>query len=1297
MGFLEDQGATSGAALGADPLFPLAANPEQRQIMTRLRGDNGVVVQGPPGTGKTHTIANLVAALLAQGQRVLVTSQKAQALRVLREKLPKDVAKLCISITDQRRGGSAELEGSVQALSSRFEKYSAEKYERELGQLRQRRADARREEATLVERIRSLREAETYQHDEIAPAYRGRLADIAERLKREAPACDWMPVPLPARASGTPPINATESAELVRLLADETAQRRARTSQLLPEVTTLPPVETVRGLVAAEAAATDSARQAETDLSRRLAACSLDLLARLEETAGAVAAALDHLDLSDDPGLWEQSDWVVRAVTSGLAQQEMFIWEQLHAHQPRVEEARSAMRTLGLRRVALPPFAPSGDESEASQLAAALRLRDYLAGGGKLKRGLFKPAVQRQAEPLLTGALVDGVSPTTVELLSIVIAELEGRAACAELSHGWRLVGVDIPVDQPVPAVVGRISDQYARLDLVMQVWAGVRQATELLAAAMIPVRLATPSRWREYVVALRAVRLRLEADHASSELQTLRERLDLEVAKGMAPPELVAAVVALAGRDIEAYGQCVAALATAHLELREQSRCDDLHERLNAVHPALATRMSRTRTDEEWPERLANWDRAWAWGKAQTFFTAQRQPGLERQLDGILEAATQQVLNVSAKLAAEQAWSICLSRMTSHHAQALRSYQQHMKDFGGGTGRYASRFRRLAREAMAEAAPAVPAWIMPLRQVLETMPPTRDSFDVVIVDEASQASIEALFLLWLAPRVIVVGDDKQCAPSVVSHGELQPLFDKLGTYLPDVPGYLRDAFTPNSSLFDLLGTRFGSVIRLREHFRCMPEIIEYSSRQFYPDEPLVPLRQFGADRLPPLQVVHAPGASTDGTGVRIRNETEAAEIVNQIVACLDDPAYEGKTFGVVVLQGSGQAQLIQNLLLERIATTEWDQRKLRVGTPPDFQGDERDVIFLSMVIAEKRSAITKLEFQRRFNVAASRAKDQMWLFHSVSPDILSPTDLRKSLLTYMLNPPAPFAASTLDDVVADVPYGPPFDSVFEQRVFLRIRERGYHVTPQVEVNGRRIDLVVSGAKGRLAVECDGDHWHTSPEDRENDLDRERELKRAGWKFWRVRESEFYFDPDAALTTLWDELDRRGIHPGEALKEQTEVPTSSWSAVRLPEDEDGSPGDDAESQDEELPPPVAPSPTETRTRQRTGTSAGGKRKAFPTAPVELRLVEQIALPVDVPDIEPDFDSARNDLPLTPGRTAPGYSRSELQALLRWVAGDGQRRSEDDLLATAADVLNSPSPRDQVRTLLRSALRHMLRN
>src|SRR5439155_16957260 len=192
---------------------------------------------------------------------------------------------------------------------------------------------------------------------------------------------------------------------------------------------------------------------------------------------------------------------------------------------------------------------------------------------------------------------------------------------------------------------------------------------------------------------------------------------------------------------------------------------------------------------------------------------------------------------------------------------------------------------------------------------------------------------------------------------------------------------------------------------------------------------------------------------------------------------------------------------------------------------PPDFQGDERDVVFVSMVAAGRRAALTAMEWQRRFIVAATRARDQMWLFCSVAPADLSPADLRRSLLSYLLDPP-PVLAAPVEDVTPDDPH-PDFDSLFAQRVYLALRGRGFHVTPRVEVNGRLLDLVVTGAEGRLAIECDGDR----PYGRTPDLDRELELKRAGWRFWRLRDSEFSYDPAAALAPLWAELDRRGIRP----------------------------------------------------------------------------------------------------------------------------------------------------------------------
>ena len=86
---------------------------------------------------------------------------------------------------------------------------------------------------------------------------------------------------------------------------------------------------------------------------------------------------------------------------------------------------------------------------------------------------------------------------------------------------------------------------------------------------------------------------------------------------------------------------------------------------------------------------------------------------------------------------------------------------------------------------------------------------------------------------------------------------------------------------------------------------------------------------------------------------------------------------------------------------------------------------------------------------------------------------------------------------------------------------------------PQYEVAGYRIDLVVEGLKGRLAVECDGDEWH-GPDRYEADMSRQRDLERCGWVFHRIRGSDFCRDSVAALRELWETLERLKISPRHA-------------------------------------------------------------------------------------------------------------------------------------------------------------------
>lgn len=323
-----------------------------------------------------------------------------------------------------------------------------------------------------------------------------------------------------------------------------------------------------------------------------------------------------------------------------------------------------------------------------------------------------------------------------------------------------------------------------------------------------------------------------------------------------------------------------------------------------------------------------------------------------------------------------------------------------------------------------------------------------------------------------------------------------------------------------------------------------MPEIIEFSNRLSYPNEPLIPLRQYGADRLDPIRCVYVPDGYQENKSSRALNRPEADAVVQTIKDCCQKTQYEGLTMGVISLLGGAQARHIERALIREIGPSEMESRRLVCGDAYSFQGDERNIMFLSMVSAvgdHRIGVLSKAGDERRFNVAASRAKDQLWLFHSVEPTDLNPECMRFKLLDYCMHPKEDeFVRGTELSVeeLRQQASGPrragsqpePFGSWFEVDVYLKLSARGFRVTPQYEVAGYRIDLVVEGGQSRLAIECDGDQWH-GPEQYEQDMRRQRQLERAGWSFWRVRGSEFYCEPDVALLDLWRALESRGIHP----------------------------------------------------------------------------------------------------------------------------------------------------------------------
>ena len=601
----------------------------------------------------------------------------------------------------------------------------------------------------------------------------------------------------------------------------------------------------------------------------------------------------------------------------------------------------------------------------------------------------------------------------------------------------------------------------------------------------------------------------------------------------------------------------CIAEMAQAIEEVdaekwknawKKRERINVEKERLRGYHamvdqleqacPGIRKLIFSSQGDLEWENRLLLLNQSWAWSAARGWIRRVSDNDNCRRLREERHRLQDRIEKKVEELAALRAWQAFFERLDDPTEQSLTAWTKAVDRIGKGKGKYAYRHRRTARQYLMACIPKIPAWIMPLHKLWESANAEPGLFDTVIIDEASQAGIESLSLLLLAKRIVVVGDDKQNSPEAV--GVLEDDIARLARdYLGDFR--FRDEFRPDTSLFDHAERAFGNLIPLREHFRCVPEIIRFSNDLCYTDAPLIPLRQPPPNRLQPLRAIFVDKGACEGEGQRIVNRAEGESIVSTIQECINDEAYEGKTMGVIVLQGHTQAEVIEKSLAAMLDPKIRKERKLRCGVPATFQGDQRDVIFLSLVVApdHRYRALTGLSDQRRFNVAMSRAKDQVWLFHSVQQHDLSREDLRWRILNFFYSPsPGPEISEEVERLEREAKRSPrhpgeqpePYESWFEVDVALELLRRKYRILPQHEVAGKRIDLVVEGLDNRLAVECDGDAWH-GPERYEEDMARQRQLERAGWTFVRVRESEFYVERTRAVGQILEECERLDIRP----------------------------------------------------------------------------------------------------------------------------------------------------------------------
>lgn len=1099
--------------------FPMAYNDEQVAIVQKLANNDGVVVQGPPGTGKTHTIANVICHYLAQGKRVLVTAKSESALAVLQDKLPERIRPLSVALLSDERDGMKQFEHSIQTIAS------------SVAALNPTRASAAI--AAAEEKLNQL-------HAKIAHVDRT-VADYAGKHMRNY-------------SFQGKEVTPEEMAKLVLDHAEE--------HQWFDDA----PPPTEDGVLPFDDADISALRQARIKVGKNLVYLGCSLPAQDEFPSWSDLLGL-HRDLVKAKSI---DDSVTQGNILGLVDTRLETFEKAQALLKFLDDRQALMaKVAGARRPWLDELgkriadtrqgdpalhallAICGDVRHLEQrrlelLATAVevpadaeRHNDFTEAVGRLvagKSAFALPFGKSEARKLVAAVTVLGVPPASKgdwELVQQTLAwRTEGRKALARwtaLSGEFGLEALDANLDAACKQVMSWQASIEAVRHLIIVFDASLHTRLEEVFGKTTANRM-----WDggDGFVTTASASLHAHVDkgrlaYAMTRVQELVRKL--EGRSGSIVDELRCFLTEpLGGASTDesalqatwlALQAELSHLTTLRPALEDIARVADTIEAAGAVQWAnrVRTQVAASDLDALVPMK---WREAWNWRLAVTFLDRIDGHQRLRELFEERKALTTALARTYQDLVAEKTWLGVFNNSPDSVRQALQAYLNAVQAMGGGTGVRAIRHRRTARNAMQRAYQAVPCWVLPQWRVSETIPSEVGLFDLVVVDEASQSDIWALPALLRGKKLLVVGDHKQVSPLAIGTAE-EKIKELSSRFLANQPH--GSEMTPDKSIYDLARVVFaGNSVMLKEHFRCVPAIIEFSNREFYENDIRALRVPKANERLdPPLVDVFVKGGFRQGDV----NRPEAKAIVDEIEAILADPQFDGRSIGVVTLLGTAQAAHIHELVSERISPVHVVGRRIAIGPPPVFQGRERDIMLVSMVLGPgNRAAANHPGMNQRFNVALSRARDRMYLFRSVVETDFQPDSLNSRVIRHFKQP-------FRQDVRRVQALREKCESGFEFEMFDELVKRGFRVEPQVPSGGYRIDFVVEGNEGRrLAIECDGDRFH-GPGQWHDDMARQRVLERAGWTFWRCFASSFVRRRDAIINELLQTLERMGIEP----------------------------------------------------------------------------------------------------------------------------------------------------------------------
>jgi very-short-patch-repair endonuclease len=1111
-----------GSPQAARPVFfPLAFNDEQQAIIRRLEdpSSSGVVVQGPPGTGKTHTIANIICHYMATGRRVLVTARTPEALAAIQEKLPPEIRDLAIAVIHSDRQGGQQLEQAIEMLSSQVKQIDMADYRQNCIDKERRLAEVRKE---VSETDRLIFEYATLN---LAPvSYRGEdylPMELSAKIEAERPVHAWFPDELAIGAACKPQFTDADIAEARRVRGVLGADIIYDSNQL-PDVARLP--DTPRVLAAHQVLVH------ERDMEARAATGDLPTPSFSEQAGIEQAGSL--LIWIESFGTW----------CDDVAQSEAWLpdlYRLLLGATPSDAAVQAGLRQLCgewadlvregsgyvLRGIEVSGVVPGDAPFDAAINALA---------NGRKPFGLLAIGKSKQ-KAAIEGVRIEGHVPADAREWRII----QGYRLWQKRVHGFIGRWSSAARALRLPQLSGEWesgSQEFLRIGrLVERLYGFHLEAEERITLIIALFPYGVDAKRVVYHGEIAIVREALAAtvqrgDHTAA--HALKRSLDViscdsalafwaafdEVRSAIGNPDVTPRALADSWRLLLDEARRLDGLRAARVRLTTLASA----VRASGA-PEWAAKLVREAADGKDRWTPGDWKQAWEWACAAGHLRNVSDRSHAAALSARYTALEDEQRRLLGEVIRLRTFMGLRRGITTTIATALTKFAMSVRRLGAGTGKAAERHRRAIREAAMEAAGAVPCWILPEWRVAEQLPSELAIFHLVIIDEASQSDITALPAVMRGQKLLIVGDDRQVSPISVGMEE-RTVIQLRETFLRGMP--IANYLDPATSMYDIASMMFpGTTVMLREHFRCVEPIIRFSMRLCYKNNGgLLPLRvPTVAERLdPPLIDVYV----RHGQKRRDINDAEADFIVTEIKRLADDPTYARRTIGVISLIGDKQAKRINDLLSVELGLEVMEKHRIVCGNASTFQGQERDIMFLSMVACPTtvRSQTTRM-IEQRFNVAMSRARDRVYLVRSVTSSMLSPRDLKATILEHFRNPmgdaPVPRSADVLDQC----------DSPFEREVGARLLELGYRLRPQVRVGSYRIDFVIEDTEDhRLAVELDGDSYH-GPDKWVSDLYRQRALERMGWRFWRCWGSHWRADPNGCFQDLLTTLARMHINP----------------------------------------------------------------------------------------------------------------------------------------------------------------------